>query len=119
MKGPHPIARLVRCGTEARRVKDVRLGIAVDLDYHFPEATDVLLAIEVAQLPDQLLREDLLTVSGSGPLRPIGAEDGIGRRTWVRPEGSCRASYRATLDVDRPAVAIGALPASPLPDLPP
>ena len=28
----------------------MRLGIAVDLDYHFPEATDVLLAIEVAQL---------------------------------------------------------------------
>jgi transglutaminase-like putative cysteine protease len=96
----------------------VRLSIEVELDYHFPEPTDVLLAIEVAQLPDQLLVEDRLTVSGSGPLRPIGAEDGIGRRTWMRAAGSCRAAYRATLDVDRPLVAIGALPASPLPDLP-
>jgi len=97
----------------------VRLGIAVDLDYHFPEATDVLLAIEVAQLPDQKLHEDLLKVSGSGPLRPVAAEDGIGRRTWLRAEGACRASYRATLDVDRPAVALAPLAASPLPDLPP
>jgi transglutaminase-like putative cysteine protease len=100
-------------------VKSVRLSIEVDLDYHFPEAADVLLAIEVAQLPDQVLGEDRLTVTGSGPLRPIGAEDGIGRRTWMRAEGPCRASYRATLDVDRVAIAIGGLPASALPDLPP
>jgi transglutaminase-like putative cysteine protease len=96
----------------------VKLKIEVDLDYHFQEATDVLLAIEVAQLPDQRLGEDLLTVAGSGPLRPIGAEDGIGRRTWMRAQGTCRASYRATIAVDRPAIAIGGLPASNLPDLP-
>jgi transglutaminase-like putative cysteine protease len=97
----------------------VRLKIEVDLDYHFREATDVLLAIEVAQLADQRLSEDLLTVAGSGPLKPIGAEDGIGRRTWIRASGHCRASYRATLAVDRPAIAIGGLAVSPLPDLPP
>jgi transglutaminase-like putative cysteine protease len=96
----------------------VRLKIEVDLDYHFNEATDVLLAIEVAQLADQVLSEDRLTVAGSGPLRPIGAEDGIGRRTWMRAEGHCRVSYRATLAVDRPIIAIGGLPASRLPDLP-
>ena len=96
----------------------MRLSIEVDLDYRFPEATDVLLAIEVAQLPDQVLSEDRLTVAGSGPLKPIGAEDGIGRRTWMRAEGHCRVSYRAALAVDRPAIAIGALPVSRLPDLP-
>ena len=73
----------------------MRLSIEVDLDYHFAEAADVLLAVEVAQLADQVLREDLLTVTASSPLRPIGAEDGIGRRTWMRAEGHCRASYRA------------------------
>ena len=96
----------------------MRLSIEVDLDYHFAEATDVLLAVEVAQMADQRLSADRLTVTGSGPLRPIGAEDGIGRRTWMRAAGACRASYRATLDLDRPAVAIGGLAASPLPDLP-
>jgi transglutaminase-like putative cysteine protease len=97
----------------------VRLRIEVELDYHFSEATDVLLQVEVAQLADQVLSEDRLTVAGSGPLKPIGAEDGIGRRTWMRAEGNCRASYRATLTVERAAIAIGALAASPLPDLPP
>ena len=40
----------------------MRLQIDVDLDYHFPKAADVLLTLEVAQLPDQVLIEDLLTV---------------------------------------------------------
>jgi len=97
----------------------MRLRIAVELDYHFPAETDVLLAVEVAQLPDQRLVEDGLVVSGSGPLRPIAAEDGIGRRTWLRAAGPCLAQYRATLDVDRPSLAIGGLAASLLPDLPP
>jgi transglutaminase-like putative cysteine protease len=96
----------------------VRLNIEVDLDYHFAEATDVLLAVEVAQLADQILIDDLLTVAGTGPLRPIDGEDGTGRRTWMRAQGDCRASYRATIDVERPAVAIGALPIVPPRQLP-
>jgi len=96
----------------------VRLSIEVDLDYYFPEAADLLLAVEVAQLPDQLLIEDLLTIDGAGPLTPIAGEDGIGRRTWMRAEGPFRAAYRATLDVTRPAVTIEGLPATPYQALP-
>jgi transglutaminase-like putative cysteine protease len=96
----------------------MRLNIEVDLDYYFPVATDVLLAVEVAPLADQLLVEDLLTVNGSGPLRPIAGEDGTGRRTWLRAQGHCRISYRARIDVDRPAVAIDALPIVPPRELP-
>ena len=72
----------------------MELRIEVDLDYHFKEATDVLLAIEVAQLPDQLLGEDLLSVAGSGPLRPIG----ICARPRARcspPEGEQGSTGRA------------------------
>jgi transglutaminase-like putative cysteine protease len=96
----------------------VRLGIAAELDYHFAEPTDVLLALEVAQLPDQRLIEDRLTVDGSGPLRPIAGGDGIGRRTWLRAEGRFRAAYRATVEVERAAVDIAALGAAPLRELP-
>ena len=96
----------------------MRLNIEVELDYHFPAAADVLLAVEVAQLPDQLLIEDLLTVGGAGPLTPIAAEDGIGRRTWLSAQGQVRAEYRATLDIERTLVAIDALPATPHPALP-
>ena len=96
----------------------MRLTIRADLDYYFPEAADVLLAVEVAQLPDQVLIEDLLTVDGSGPLRTVTGEDGIGRRTWMRAQGPCRVAYIATVDVERPALAIDALAATPLRDLP-
>ena len=96
----------------------MRLNIEVDLDYYFPAAADVLLALEVAQLPDQLLIEDLLTVDGAGPLTPIAGEDGIGRRTWLSAQGPFRAAYRATLDIERPPVAIDALPATPHRELP-
>jgi len=96
----------------------VRLNIEVDLDYHFPEPADVLLAIEVAQLPDQLLIEDRLTVGASQPLRTVAGEDGIGRRTWMRGEGLSHLSYRALVDVDRPATAIESLPIASPPDLP-
>ncbi len=89
----------------------MRLQVDVSLDYHFPAPADVLLAVEVAQLPDQVLIEDLLTVDGAtGPLTPVAGEDGIGRRTWLNASGSLRVSYRATLDVNRPAAPIDALP---------
>lgn len=92
----------------------MRLRIDVVLDYHFPAPADVLLALEVAQLPDQRLVEDLLTVDGAaGPLIPVASEDGIGRRTWLAAEGPFRAAYGATLDVTRSIVPIDDLPACP------
>ena len=97
----------------------MRLSIEVELDYYFAQPTDVLLTIEAAQLPDQVLIEDRLVVDGSGPLRPIGGGDGIGRRTWLSAEGALHASYRAVVDVDRTPADIASLPAVPLPDLPP
>ena len=96
----------------------MRLSIAVALDYHFPQPADVLLAVEAAQLPDQRLIDDLLTVDGSGPLRPIAGEEGIGRRTWMHAQERLRAAYRATVDVERPLPAIAGLPVTPLRELP-
>ena len=96
----------------------LRLNIDVELDYQFPAAADVLLALEVAQLPDQLLLEDLLTVGGAGPLRPIAGEDGVGRRTWLNAQGLFEARYHARVDLSRPAVAIDGLAAVRMRDLP-
>jgi transglutaminase-like putative cysteine protease len=97
----------------------MRLQIDVTLDYHFPEPADVLLAVEVAQLPDQRLIEDLLTVDGaSGPLTPVAGEDGIGQRTWLNANGRLHASYRATVEAERTLRLIGALPICRHADLP-
>jgi transglutaminase-like putative cysteine protease len=96
----------------------MRLSIEVELDYAFEQPTDVLLTVEVAQLPDQRLVEDQLTIDGVGPLRPIAGEDGIGRRTWMRAEGSFHAGYRAVVDVERTATDLTGLAAAPQRELP-
>ena len=96
----------------------MRLKIDVSLDYAFPEAADVLLAVEVGQLSDQILLDDLLTVGGAGPLRPISGEEGIGQRTWLRAEGDLRANYTATVEVNRLAPTLDGLSNAPVRDLP-
>jgi transglutaminase-like putative cysteine protease len=88
----------------------MRLAIDVTLDYEFPAPADVLLAVEVAQLPDQRLIEDLLTVTASAPLRPIGGGEGLERRTWLRAEGRLRAEYRALVELTRAPADLSTLP---------
>lgn len=87
----------------------MRITIDATLDYSFPAAADVLLTLEAAPMADQIIVEDRLTVATASPLRPIPGEEGIGRRTWTKGEGSFVATYVATVDLDRPRVEIGGL----------
>lgn len=96
----------------------MRLRIDANLDYDFPQPADVLLALEIAQTPDQLLIEDGLEVGTATPLTPIDGQDGIGRRTWTRGEGRFVARYRAVVDVHRDAPDLASLKAMPLRQLP-
>lgn len=59
----------------------MRLSIAAHLDYRLLAPADCLLAIEVVPMADQVLLSDRLWVGGVGPLSPVAACDGIGRRT--------------------------------------
>lgn len=96
----------------------MRLRIDAELDYYFPKAADVLLEMEAAQLPDQKLVEDKLTVGTATPLTPVAGNDGIGRRTWTRGEGRFMARYSATVDVERSGADLLARKIVPLRDLP-
>ena len=96
----------------------MRLTIDATLDYRFEAPAEVLLALEVAQLPDQLLIEDQLTVSSGLPLVPVEGQDSIGRRTWAAAEGDFIARYTATVDIERPLPDIGKIAAVPLRMLP-
>jgi transglutaminase-like putative cysteine protease len=96
----------------------MRLRIESKLDYDLPQPADVLLALEVAQMPDQLLIEDKLTITSPTALTPIAGQDGIGRRTWVHGEKRFVARYTATVDVQREAVDLTKLKAVPLRQLP-
>lgn len=96
----------------------MRLKIDAFLDYHFPRRADVLLALQVAQMPDQRLVEDKLTVSTATPLTAIAGQQGIGRRTWTAGEGSFVARYEAVVDVARDVRDLSQLSAIALPSLP-
>ena len=83
--------------------------IAVTLVYDLPFPADILLSIEVAQLPDQILVRDLLTVSGAGPLTTILGEDDIGRRTWVCAKERLTINYDAEVCIQRDITPIDTL----------
>ncbi|SMF61441.1 transglutaminase-like domain-containing protein [Allosphingosinicella indica] len=96
----------------------MRLKVDASLNYHFPAPADVLLAIEVAQMPDERLVEDKLRVRTKTPLTPVPGQHGIGRRTWTAGEGSFLATYSATVDVKRDPPDIATLKRVPRRDLP-
>lgn len=87
----------------------MRLMIDASLDYELAEPSDLLLALEVAQMHDQHLITDRLDMWGVEPLVPIAADENLGRRTWTRGSGRIAAHYTATVDVDRPTQAIAEL----------
>lgn len=96
----------------------MRVKILANLDYHFPQPADVLLALEVAQMPDQRLVGDRLLVGTATPLTPVSGHQGIGRRIWTRGEGPFTVKYEATVDVMREVTDLSHVRAVPLGDLP-
>src|SRR5688500_16153918 len=96
----------------------MRVKILANLDYHFPQPADVLLALEVAQMPDQQLVGDRLLVGTATPLTPVSGHQGIGRRIWTRGEGPFTVKYEATVDVMREVTDLSHVRAVPLGELP-
>lgn len=93
----------------------MRLSIAVDLDYAITGlAADVLLQVEAAQMPDQSIVDEALTVWSDTPIAAVRGEDGIGQRCWIRADGWLKAEYRATVDVARAPVDLARLAATPV-----
>jgi transglutaminase-like putative cysteine protease len=96
----------------------MRIEIDVVLDYDLPEPHDVLLQVEVAQMPDQRIIGDKLTVASPERLRPVEGTDDVGQRTWVAGAGQFHAHYEALVEIDRPALALDGLTAADARDLP-
>ena len=96
----------------------MRLAIDVRLDYAFPEPADVLLQVEVSADADQRLIEDRLVVESDHPIRAVPGEGGVGQRCLAHARDRLVASYHAVVDIDRPAIDLAALPATPVHALP-
>ncbi|MFU8883262.1 MAG: transglutaminase-like domain-containing protein [Rhodobacterales bacterium] len=96
----------------------MRIEIAVDMQYSLGGDPMVLLNIEAAQVPGQTIVQHHLGIDFATIARVAG-EGGVGQRVWA-----CVASdqmwlgYRATVEVDRPTVALESLSAAAPHDLP-
>jgi transglutaminase-like putative cysteine protease len=96
----------------------MRVEIEVVLDYDLPAPHDVLLQIEVAQMADQRIIGDKLTVSSPEKLRPVEGNDAVGQRTWAAAVGQFHAHYEAIVEIDRVVVPLDGLSAADPRDLP-
>ncbi|MET4896497.1 transglutaminase family protein [Sphingomonadaceae bacterium jetA1] len=92
----------------------MRLSIEVALEYTLREPADILLQIEAAQMADQRLEHQSLTIWSDHAVTATAGEDNIGQRCWVRADHALIARYEAIVAIDRPAVALRSLPATPV-----
>ncbi len=89
------------------------LDLTVHLHYRMAQATDLLLQVEAAHLPDQPVLSSGITLAGTAPYSRIAAEDGIGERIWLHTEHELVCDYHASVQVTRPAHDISGLSAVP------
>lgn len=62
----------------------MRLSIDAFLDYTLSGPADLLLALEIAQMHDQVLITDKLIVGGVEPLRPIIGDEVQAMSAWIQ-----------------------------------
>lgn len=79
----------------------MKLAITAHLDYFFPEPTDVLLQLEAAAIPEQIIETAHIAVSDCQHFARVAAQDTIGERIWVRVHGRMTVDYRSRVAVAR------------------
>lgn len=95
-----------------------RIAVAIDLAYEMNEPGPVLMQIEAAALPDQVIISSALSVDPIPGFRRIAAHGEIGERIWLMPEDHLAARYRAEIAISRPAPVLEDLRADELQWLP-
>ena len=79
----------------------MRLSITASLAYHFDGQTDVLLQLEAAAIPEQLIEKAHIAVSDCMHFARVPALDMIGDRIWISVQGQMTVNYSATVAVNR------------------
>ncbi|MFD0985741.1 transglutaminase-like domain-containing protein [Methyloligella solikamskensis] len=96
----------------------MKLSIHSILDYQFDEATDVLLQLEAAAIPEQSIEAAHIDISDSAYFARVAAQDDIGERIWLRIQGQLKVDYKATVKIDRILADCDDLPLVPPHQLP-
>jgi transglutaminase-like putative cysteine protease len=79
----------------------VSLAIHASLDYWFEQPTDVLLQLEAAAIPEQVIESAHIDITPTEHFARVASHDMIGERIWVRVQGQLRVDYRATVRIAR------------------
>ena len=94
------------------------ISIQASLDYFFEHPTDVLLQLEAAMIPEQIVSDPFIDISPVDHFARVPAQATIGERIWLRVQGQLRVDYRATVDVRRRVSDCLSLPKVPAHQLP-
>lgn len=91
----------------------MRIEIDVMMEYHLGGDDMVLLTLEACQTHNQRIVESSLEID-DGTVHRIGDPGALNHRVWAQvPRDTMNLSYHARVDVDRPAVVLNDLPATP------
>ena len=96
----------------------MKLSITARLEYHFDARTDVLLQLEAAAIPEQVIETAHISVSDCMHFARVPALDMIGDRIWISVQGHMTVNYNAVLTVNRIFDDCRGLPKIPLHRLP-
>jgi transglutaminase-like putative cysteine protease len=80
------------------------LEIDVQLHYRLEQPNDILMQIEVADLPDQRVLSANLELGAHQHLKRVAAQEGIGDRVWLHMNEAFECHYTAQVIVDRPVL---------------
>lgn len=94
------------------------LSIRTTLEYDFAQATDVLLQLEAAMIPEQVVQSARIALTPVEHFARVAGQDGIGDRIWLHLQGRLCVDYSATVTPQRLVPDWRALPAMPTHKLP-
>lgn len=95
----------------------MRVTINAKLNYRFEQPTDVLLAVEALNIPEQPILQDQLSLHPDIRRRDVVGDGSDRRAKWIRAEGDLDIGYTATVDVQRIVRNLDGLPVAPLHEL--
>jgi transglutaminase-like putative cysteine protease len=91
----------------------MKLAIKANLSYRLPHCADVLLQVEAAAIPEQIIEHAHINVSQGEHFARVAGHDTIGERIWLRLQGDLEVSYSAIVAVERRTADIAWLAATP------
>lgn len=96
----------------------MKLAISARLDYQFLAPADVLMQIEAAAIPEQILESAHIDISPVEHFARVAGHDTIGDRIWLRAAERLTVDYSATIAIERLTADLATLPATPPHQLP-